>query len=173
MSENDFSQCLPHGKPSSLSSSTGPRGFPDPDSQFKSCCPTSSLWMICLTSFLGVSIMTKKCLCGNELELLIHLVLGCRSMLEYSKVFGVYLFFFPTSVRNDWQEYFEGWCWYLLLSWDASCFWNTSLYIKSEQLQVGSYVDVPHGRNFGTYKHSFKYIYFAKCQCKISVTLNS
>lgn len=142
MSENDFGQCLPHGKPSSLSSSTSSSGFSDPDSQFKSCCPTSCLWMICSTSFLGVSVMTRRCLCENETEPLIHPVLACRSMFVDSKVFGVYLFFLPTSVRNGWQECFEDWCWLSQMTWDASCFWNTSPYIKSEQLQVGSCVDV-------------------------------
>lgn len=39
--------------------------------------------------------MTRRYLCGNETESLIHPVLGFRSMLVDSNVFGVYLIFFP------------------------------------------------------------------------------
>lgn len=115
--------------------------------------------------------MTRRCLCGNETEPLIHPVLGCRSMLVDSKVFGVYLIFFPLLLGMVDKN---------VLKTDASFHCCQEMLPVSEAQVPTSRVSslkldpvwmflVPCGRNFGPCNHSFKYMYTF---CKISSIKN-
>lgn len=98
-----------------LSGSTGPRGFSDSASQFKSLLPLLYEWWVIHTHSLNSLPWPQQwwpgdVCCGNETDPLLQPHLDRRSMLKDSKALLHFFFSLPTSVRNGGQDCFEDWC---------------------------------------------------------------
>lgn len=125
-----------------LSGLADAKGYLDADSQFKSRCHPfmrmNDSHFLAQPPSLASSIMTRCFLWEwkwpsntSYPRLWVNVE---RFQSSFAFVFFPFHFF-----RNGWQGCFEDWHMALvLLSWDASCFWNVFPYLKREQLRVWS-----------------------------------